>query len=43
MSQKRDKGYSQTGEPTAKDIKPQIAKEDLDKELHPTNRQNAPK
>ncbi|WP_269432579.1 hypothetical protein [Bacillus sp. FJAT-18017] len=43
MSKKRDKGFSQKGQPSAKDIKPQIAVEDLEKEIHPTNRQNAPK
>lgn len=41
MSQKRDKGYSQKGQPSTKEGRGMIAKEDLEKEIHPTNRQNS--
>ncbi|WP_409270549.1 hypothetical protein V1499_14190 [Neobacillus sp. SCS-31] len=41
MSQKRDKRYSQKGQPSAKDGRQMIAREDLEKEIHPTNRQNS--
>ncbi|WP_281272342.1 hypothetical protein [Neobacillus piezotolerans] len=41
MSKKRDKGYSQKGQPSAKDGRQMIAREDLEKETHPTNRQNS--
>ena len=40
MSQKREKGYSQKGKPTADTVKQTIAAEDLEKAIHPTNRQN---
>ena len=42
MSQKKDKGYSQAGKPHADTVKQTIAKEDLEKAIHPTNRQNTP-
>ncbi|MDP4083764.1 MAG: hypothetical protein Q8934_04020 [Bacillota bacterium] len=41
MSQKRDKGFSQKGQPAAETGKRMIAREELEKELHPTKRQNA--
>ncbi|EOR23416.1 MULTISPECIES: hypothetical protein [Bacillaceae] len=41
MSQKRDKGYSQAGKPNADTVKQAIAAEDLEKAVHPTNRQNS--
>lgn len=41
MSQKRDKGYSQAGKPNADTVKQEIAAEDLEKAVHPTNRQNS--
>lgn len=41
MSQKRDKGYSQKGQPTAETGKRMISAEELEKALHPTKRQNA--
>ena len=40
MSQKRDKGNSQKGKPNADNVKQTIAAEDLDKAIHPTNRQS---
>ena len=41
MSQKREKGYSQAGKPSADTIKTAIAAEDLEKAIHPTKRQNS--
>lgn len=41
MSKKRDKGFSQKGQPSAKDGRQMIAREELEKEVHPTNRQNS--
>ena len=41
MSQKRDKGNSQAGKPHADTAKQAIAEEDLEKAIHPTNRQNS--
>ena len=41
MSPKRDKGYSQAGKPNADTVKQTIASEDLEKAIHPTNRQNS--
>lgn len=41
MSQKRDKGYSQKGKPSADTVKPMIAAEDLETAIHPTKKQNA--
>jgi len=41
MSQKRDKGNSQKGKPSADTVKPMIAAEDLETAIHPTKRQNA--
>ncbi|WP_285867877.1 hypothetical protein [Mesobacillus maritimus] len=40
MSRKRDKGYSQQGKPNANNVKQKIAVEDLDRAIHPTNRQS---
>lgn len=40
MTQKRDKGYSQAGKPNADTVKQTIAAE-LEKAIHPTNRQNS--
>ena len=42
MSQKRDKGYSQKGKPTANTVKQTIAAEDLERAIHPTKGQNSP-
>ncbi|MDX8344898.1 MULTISPECIES: hypothetical protein [Bacillaceae] len=41
MSQKRDKGFSQKGKPNADTVSNTMAKEDLDKAIHPTKGQNA--
>ncbi|WP_281351999.1 hypothetical protein [Pallidibacillus pasinlerensis] len=41
MSRKRDKGYSQKGKPNADQVKKEIAVEDLENAIHPTNRQNS--
>ncbi|MGI8351897.1 hypothetical protein NiCM35_19250 [Niallia circulans] len=41
MTQKRDKGYSQAGKPNADTVKQTIAVEELEKAIHPTNRQNS--
>ncbi|MDP4162169.1 MAG: hypothetical protein Q8906_11525 [Bacillota bacterium] len=41
MSQKRDKGNSQKGQPVAQTGKRLIAAEEMAKELHPTKRQNS--
>ncbi|MCU9613779.1 hypothetical protein OEV98_09415 [Caldibacillus lycopersici] len=41
MSQKREKGYSQKGKPSADTVKRQIAVEDLENAAQPTNRQNS--
>ncbi|MED5101472.1 hypothetical protein SFC52_00675 [Niallia circulans] len=41
MTQKRDKGYSQAGKPNADTVKQTIAAEELEKAIHPTNRQNS--
>ncbi len=41
MGQKRDKGNSQKGKPSADTVKPMIAAEDLETAIHPTKRQNA--
>jgi hypothetical protein len=41
MSHKRNKGYSQKGKPNADNVKRQIATEDLEKAIHPTNEQNS--
>lgn len=38
MSQKRDKGYSQKGKPNSNTVKPEMAAEELEKAIHPTNR-----
>ncbi|WP_257984992.1 hypothetical protein [Bacillus sp. T33-2] len=43
MSQKREKGYRQKGKPNSNDVKQMIAAEDLDKAIHPTNRDNTKK
>ncbi|WP_404329186.1 hypothetical protein [Mesobacillus maritimus] len=40
MSRKRDKGYSQSGKPNADNVKQKIAAEELDRAIHPTNRQS---
>ncbi|MGP7816155.1 hypothetical protein [Niallia sp. 01092] len=40
MSQKRDKGYSQAGQPNGDTVKETIAVEELEKAIHPTKRQN---
>jgi hypothetical protein len=40
MSKKRDKGYSQSGKPNADNVKQKIAAEELDRAIHPTNRQS---
>ena len=42
MSQKRDKGYSQKGKPTADTVKQTIAAEALERAIHPTKSQNSP-
>lgn len=42
MSQKRDKGYSQKGKPTADTGKRLISAEELELAIHPTKRQNSP-
>ncbi|WP_019154391.1 hypothetical protein [Robertmurraya massiliosenegalensis] len=41
MSQKREKGNSQKGQPHAENVKQNIAAEDLEKAIHPTKRQNS--
>jgi hypothetical protein len=41
MSQKRDKGYSQKGNPVAQTGKKVMAAEEVEKAIHPTKRQNA--
>lgn len=41
MSKKRDKGYSQKGQPNAENVKQAIAAEDLENAIHPTKRQNS--
>jgi hypothetical protein len=41
MSQKRDKGYSQKGQPNTETGKRLVAAEELEKALHPTKRQNS--
>ncbi|WP_268817916.1 hypothetical protein [Niallia circulans] len=41
MGQKQEKGYSQAGKPNADTVKQTIAAEDLEKAIHPTNRQNS--
>ncbi|GKU81093.1 hypothetical protein [Niallia sp. NCCP-28] len=41
MSQKREKGYSQAGNPNADTIKSKIAAEDVEKVIHPTKRENS--
>lgn len=41
MSRKRDKGYSQKGKPNADQVKKEIAVEDLENAIQPTNRQNS--
>ncbi|WP_363551540.1 hypothetical protein [Caldifermentibacillus hisashii] len=42
MSKKKDKGYSQKGQPNADTVKQQMAAEDLENAIHPTKRQNTP-
>ncbi|WP_267900826.1 hypothetical protein [Falsibacillus albus] len=41
MSQKRDKGYSQKGQPNAEEIKNTVSAEEVEKTVHPTKRQNS--
>ena len=41
MSQKREKGFSQKGKPNADTVQNVISKEELNKAVHPTNRQNS--
>lgn len=41
MSQKREKGNSQTGRPNAQNVKQTIAAEELEQVTHPTKRQNS--
>jgi hypothetical protein len=41
MSQKRDKGYSQKGKPNADTVQNVISKEELERAIQPTNRQNS--
>ncbi|WP_258535739.1 hypothetical protein [Bacillus sp. 03113] len=41
MSQKREKGYSQKGQPNGDTVKQTIAAEELNKAIHPTKRQNS--
>ncbi|WP_267930246.1 hypothetical protein [Cytobacillus spongiae] len=41
MSQKRDKGNSQKGQPTSGNVKQMIAAEELEQAIHPTKRQNS--
>ncbi len=36
------KNKSQKGKPTADPVRPVIAKEELEKAIHPTKRQNSP-
>ncbi|MGG3737967.1 hypothetical protein [Aeribacillus pallidus] len=41
MSQKREKGFSQKGKPTADTTKQTMAAEDLETAIHPRKRQNS--
>lgn len=41
MSQKRDKGYSQKGKTSSDTTGSVISKEELNKAIHPTKRQNS--
>jgi hypothetical protein len=41
MSQKRDKGFSQKGNPNSDTVSNPMAKEELEKAVHPTKGQNA--
>ncbi|BCB04620.1 hypothetical protein [Bacillus sp. KH172YL63] len=41
MGQKRDKGFSQKGKPNGDTVSNTMAKEEMDKAIHPTKRQNA--
>lgn len=40
LSQKREKGKSQNGQPNAETVKQAIAAEELEQAIHPTNRQS---
>ncbi|MDQ0157248.1 hypothetical protein [Robertmurraya andreesenii] len=40
MSQKREKGNSQKGQPNAETVKQRIAREELEQAIHPTNKQS---
>jgi hypothetical protein len=40
LSRKRDKGYSQAGKPNADNVKQKISAEELERAIHPTNRQS---